>query len=255
MEHTYPQTFSGFTDNKSYTRKVDIDIFLDYVIPVPCQDCVSFFMPFTSTDVFHYQFNDQIQAVQFFNPTNDEEIITGAATISGKTFSIDFSQLTGIDCFYIKVNGDCRLQHGYTRAEVDCDRATVLLESFYSKNDFLGNDYTLNAYSNKVRVFAELEWKEEETETEEDSDGKVTLQKIRSVYELRFMEEIDNGSWMLSHILKSVLRGDGLQATYNGETYQFDRFTDGVAKDNDTSESWMPIIDLKTSWIEQDYKC
>lgn len=253
MDYTVPQTFT-FDDNLSYTRKLTGDTFVKFVTPVPCEGCTPFFMPFVSGDVYHYQFNEAVQAVQFFDPGTDEEFISTAAIISGNTFKLDMSRMTK-DCFYIKINGDCRLQHGYVRAETDCGRATVLLESDYDTVDFLGNDYTLNGYSNRTRVFAELEFIEEETETEENSDGEVTLHRIRDVYELRFMDYIENNSWMLTNLLKAVLRGENLRAAYKGDIYYFDRFTEAVSKQNDINESWLPLINLKTNWIEKDLKC
>lgn len=245
MIYEIEQTFT-FESNESYARILSLEDIANFVEPVPCEDCVKFFMPFTSSDVVNFAFNSAVIGVDFYNPKDDAPISkNGSVIINENGFTLDFSKLDpALNCFYIKVNGDCRLQHGYVRHEIDCGRKTFTLESFYSSKDLLGNDYA-DGYSNKIRFFGETEFIRFDQETEENSEGTIKSHEVRKVYAVRF-DPIANDSWILNALLNSVLLGNDITLTREtGEVIVMDSFADAVEKD-DLSEEWAFTIELRT---------
>lgn len=253
MIYEYPQTF---TDFNLRTKAVVLDLapYFDFVIPVPCGDCREYFLPFLDTDVFWFQFNEIVNTVELKRESDSTVITPDGVTIDGKQFSIDYSQIpSDVDCFYIEVNSDCRLRHGYER--VKCDKDTVLIEGVYGegKTDLNGVNY-INNFSNKVRIYAELEKTADETEEIRVND-RLTSLKLRDIYELRSNRLLKNPSWILGHLLKSVLRAPSINAEYRGNSYIYETLVEQSEKNNDNSPSWLPIFALKTPAVEQDLIC
>ncbi len=116
----------------------------------------------------------------------------------------------------------------------------------------MGNLYS-NGYSNRMRLFGQLEWVSEETEQVKQNE-KVTSSTARSVYNLR-PKLVKNQSWALKQLLKSVCRADTVKAKYLGNTYFYDAVQDAVEKGNETSFDWHPNIILRTKAEKLNYYC
>ncbi len=253
MTHEYNQSAFTFSNANTYSRRLSLQALVKFVTPIPCVSCPQFFFPFLATDEFHFQSNGEVIQVEVINAETDQEI-TGVSSFTEKGFKLDFSKIPDtVNCVKIITNGACTLQHGYQRVREDCGMSTVLIESTYKKEDCLGYDYT-TGYSNRIRIYAELEHISEEAETEEEND-RVISEEIRSVYELRLLKELEPDSWMLKRLLKSVLRGNEPTTTYKGETIKFDKFTEGIEKNNEINENWLPVIKLRTPPCEKNLIC
>lgn len=242
MTYEYPQDFTPVSSN-SFTRIIRLSELPADIESVPCTGCVEKFLPYTASDQFFFQFTEDIEEVRFYRATDDTEVIaTEAIEFFGtKMFSV-IPYLVG-GCFYIKVNNDCRLQHGYEPAPTDCGQKTALIESDYKKLDERGNDYSDGIYSNRIRFYADLWHSAEETDTKEEN-GRVVETKVRSVYTLRIEESFSPESWALFHLLKSALRGSPVRVTFDGKTHIFERFTDSIDKYED-EQAWAFEIKLK----------
>lgn len=252
MIYEYPQTFTDF-NLRTKAVILDLESYFDFVIPVPCGDCREYFLPFLETDVFWFQFNFAVVTVELKKESDGSVITPDGVTIDGNQFSVDMSELpSNIECFYIEVNGFCRLRHGYEKARCS---DTVLIEGIYGENktDLNGVTYQ-NGFSNRVRLYAELEKTADETEELRVND-RLTSIKIQDVYELRSNRLLKNQSWILGHLLKSVLRAPSINAEYQGNSYLYETMTEQSEKNNDNSPSWLPRFILKTPAVEQDLIC
>lgn len=249
----YPTTYI-YQEIDTYSKLLELDSFINYVIPIPFDSNNQYYIPFTDEDVFNFCTNETVSQVQFFEQCSEDEIVQlSAVTINGKCFTIDFSEFAdSIKCFRIKVNGQ-PLEYGFTRADDGC-RNTVTIESFYETYDPLGYSYIGGSYSNKTRLFAELEHVGQEKEVEEQ-DGEVISTKVYEVYELRLTEGLKQGSFILNKLLNSILLGKDITVITNGVTHVFDKHIDGVNKDNDLNEDWYSTIVLRKKPIEVDYIC
>lgn len=252
MIYEYPQTFTPLSI-RSRGILLSLASYFDFVVPVPCASCREYFLPYEDGDKFWFQFNQTVNTVELKDEHTDAIINPDGVTIDGKQFSIDTSLLPpSLACFYVVVNGDCRLTHGYEKAKC---KETVLIEGLYEngRKDIQGNSY-LNGYSNRLRIYADLEYVGDEIEEKTVNDIKTAV-IIRDLYELRPTVLINNNSWLLKHLLKSVLRAPTIKATFGNNTYLYETLSDGVEKGNDLSDKWHPVITLKTVAKTQDLIC
>ncbi len=252
MIYDYPQTFVP-QSLRSRAIALPLAEYFNFVVPVPCGDCRQYFLPFAEDDVFFFQFNDNVLSVVLKDELTDDVISPNGVSIDGKQFSIDFSQIdASVKCFYITVNGDCRLSHGYERATC---RDTVLCEGIYlaGSKDLQGNRYS-NSFSNRIRIYGQLEWVSEETEQETKND-RIVSTTARSVYQLRPSAMLKKESWALKRLLKTVLRADTVKITYQGIAYFYDSISETVDKGNDASFSWHPTITLRTKPEKLNFQC
>lgn len=256
-------TFSyNLTDSKietfTVTRTRDISELYDCVTITPCVDCSvcsSYILPFFETDIFTYTLDFKIVLVELLD-LNGDLIQTQNSWAVNNLLTVNFADIPEIDCFRIRLNGECCFEFSYERITEECKlQKTLLIWSDFDSSDCLGNRYP--AFSNKVRIYAYMNHISDTAETEQ-TDDRVTSEKIREIYLLEFNRG-DRGlvpeSYFSELFRKATIRGTTIYVETNEKLYIFDKFTEGIEKGVDSSKNWYPKIKLQTFPCELDFIC
>lgn len=256
-------TFSySLTDSKietgTVTRTRDISELYECVSITPCVDCSVcplYVLPFFETDTFAYTLDFRITLVELLN-LDGTLIQTQNSWANGSLLTVNFSDITEINCFRIRLNGECCFEFSYERITEDCHKNnSLLIWSEYDNVDCLGNRYP--AFSNKVRIYAYINHISDTSEVEE-KDGKVVSEKLREVYLLEFNRG-DRGlvpdTYFSALFRRATMRGSIIYVETAENTYIFDKFTDSIERGTDATKNWYPKIRLETLPCELDFIC
>lgn len=256
-------TFSySLTDSKiesgTVTRTRDINELYECVSITPCVDCSVcplYVLPFFETDIFTYTLDFKITLVELLD-LNEDLIQTQNSWANNNLLSVNFADIPLINCFRIRLNGECCFEFSYERITEDCHiKNTLLIWSDFDGVDCLGNRYP--AFSNKMRIYAYINHISDTSETEQTED-RITSEKIREIYLLEFNHG-ERGlipeTYISELFRKSTLRGTTIYVEKSEKTYIFDKFTDGIEKGVDSTKIWYPKIRLQTFPCELDFIC
>lgn len=256
-------TFSyNLTDTKiesgTVTRTRDISPFYECVSITPCVDCSVcplYILPYVETDIFTYTLDFKITLVELLN-LDGTLIQTQNSWASNNLLTVNFADIPAIDCFRIRLNGECCFEFSYEKLEKECHiKNTLLIWSDFDSVDCLGNRYP--SFSNKIRIYAYINHISDTSETEQTED-RITSEKIREVYLLEFNNGergLIPGSYLSELFRKATVRGTTVYVETSEKTYIFDKFTDGIEKGVDSTAIWVPKIPLQTFPCELNFIC
>lgn len=253
-------------NTNTYTRRISTDIACPINFPdCPCVDdyCPKYKVPFIETDLFQFYVSNKPESAVAIDLSTNTVITPTPLIIQGTKITVDFSLLPPEVCsFYIrythKGNEFCfefsfvrvylKPTECLTAEDYDCGKDTLLLKSNFTGRDCAGNRYT-NGYTNEIRIFG-LTYRVGTTLNEEKTERQVIIRRlIQEKHKLKTYGLPDN-SWLLKHIIDSVLTGEDL--SINSNIYLLDGDIDKTKEDLD---KWFLDINLKTKPCEVNYSC